>query len=228
MPSDVFISIKSDNTDDTRITLKNAFEIADSVLSRGTQSISDLINGLGFINLDFADVTTVMKNAGHAHMGIGSATGKDKAEQAARAAIASPLLESSISGAHGILMCITAPNDISLEDATVASNLVAEEASPDVNFIWGVAYDDELEDEIRITIIATGFDNVQGPESTPVAPPVAKDTTPASRTQPKPAPAPALVETVTPRKPARSAVDTELDQLMSDFLTVKQKKRTIR
>ncbi len=215
---------------DTRITLKNAFEIADSVLSRGTQSISDLINGLGFINLDFADVTTVMKNAGYAHMGIGSATGKDKAEQAAKAAIASPLLESSISGAHGILMCITAPNDISLEDATVASNLVADEASPDVNFIWGVAYDDELEDEIRITIIATGFDNDQADVQKPVVAPVVKDTTPVARTQsnPAPAPAPAVVETVTPRKPARSAVDTELDQLMSDFLTVKQKKRTIR
>ncbi len=213
---------------DTRITLKNAFEIADSVLSRGTQSISDLINGLGFINLDFADVTAVMKNAGYAHMGIGSATGKDKAEQAAKAAIASPLLESSIAGAHGILMCITAPNDISLEDTTVASNLVAEEASPDVNFIWGVAYDDELEDEIRITIIATGFDNDQAAAQKTVAAPVAKDMDPVVRTQPKPAPAPAVVETVPARKPARSAVDTELDQLMSDFMTVKSRKKSIR
>ena len=144
---------------DTRITLQNAFEVADGVLARGTQSISDLISVSGFINLDFADVSSVMKNAGHAHMGVGSATGKDKAEMAARAAISSPLLESSISGAHGILISITVSPDVGLEDVDVASNLIAAEASPDANVIWGVTFDNELEDEMRITIIATGFEN---------------------------------------------------------------------
>ena len=143
---------------DTRITLSNAFEVADDVLRRGVQSISDLINVPGFINLDFADVTSVMKNAGYAHMGVGSATGKDKAELAAKAAISSPLLETSIKGASGILISISASPDVGLEDVDLASTMIANEASQDANIIWGVAFDNELEDEMRITIIATGFE----------------------------------------------------------------------
>lgn len=146
---------------DTRITLDNAFTIADDVLRRGVQSISELINIPGHINLDFADVTTIMKNAGLAHMGVGSATGPDKAKQAANAAISSPLLETSIAGATGILLNITAPPDICLEDIDEACAMVYEEAHPDANVIWGVAYDPTLEDEMRITIIATGFDNAR-------------------------------------------------------------------
>ncbi len=142
---------------DTRITLANAFEIADDVLRRGVQSISELINGTAYINLDFADVTSVMKDAGYAHMGVGSAKGKDKAENAARMAIASPLLETSIKGATGILINITASPDIQLEDIDLASTMVADEASPDANVIWGVAFDPNLDDEMKITIIATGF-----------------------------------------------------------------------
>ena len=142
---------------DTRITLANAFEIADDVLRRGVQSISELINGTAYINLDFADVTAVMNNAGYAHMGVGSAKGKDKAENAARMAISSPLLETSIKGATGILINITASPDIQLEDIDLASTMVADEASPDANVIWGVAFDPNLDDEIKITIIATGF-----------------------------------------------------------------------
>ena len=213
---------------DTRITLENAFEIADGMLCRGTQSISDLINVRGFINLDFADVSSVMKNAGHAHMGMGSATGKDKAEQAAKAAIASPLLESSISGAHGILINISVSPDVGLEDVTVASDMIAAEASPDANVIWGVTFDRELEDEMRITIIATGFENEQGRPQKPVAAPTVRDTAPMMRTQPKVAPAAPVVETVAPRKPVRSAVDSELDQLMRDFQSAKSKKKSIR
>jgi cell division protein FtsZ len=144
---------------DTRITLSNAFEIADDVLRKGVQSISELINIPGFINLDFADVTSVMSNAGYAHMGVGSATGKDKAELAAKSAISSPLLETSISGASGILISITASPDVGLEDINLASTMIANEASPDANVIWGVAFDPEIEDEMRITIIATGFTN---------------------------------------------------------------------
>lgn len=142
---------------DTRITLLNAFEIADDVLRHGVQSISDLINIPGYINLDFADVTAIMKDAGYAHMGVGSATGKDKAELAAKEAISSPLLETSIEGAMGILVNITSSPDIGLEDVDLASSMIAEEAHPDANIIWGVAFDPELEDEMRVTIIATGF-----------------------------------------------------------------------
>ena len=142
---------------DERITLANAFTIADDVLRRGVQSISELISVPQFINLDFADVTAVMKDAGNAHMGVGSATGKDKAVLAAKAAISSPLLETSIEGATGILMCITASPDIGLEDVDIASQMVANEAHPDANIIWGAALDPSLEDEMRVTIVATGF-----------------------------------------------------------------------
>ncbi len=141
-----------------KISLSNAFGIADDVLRRGVQSISGLINIPGFINLDFADVTSVMANAGYAHMGVGSATGKDKAEQAAREAISSPLLETSIKGAKGILISISVSPDVGLEDVDLASSLIAQEAHPEANVIWGVAFDPELEDEMKITIIATGFE----------------------------------------------------------------------
>ena len=143
---------------DTRITLANAFEVADDVLRRGVQSISELINVPGFINLDFADVTAVMNDAGYAHMGVGSAKGKDKAENAARMAISSPLLETSIKGATGILISISASPDVGLEDVDLASTMISDEASPDANVIWGVAFDSTLDDEMKITIIATGFD----------------------------------------------------------------------
>ena len=144
---------------DTRITLANAFEIADDVLRRGVQSVSELINVPGFVNLDFADVTSIMKDAGYAHMGVGSACGADKAQIAAKAAISSPLLETSIAGATGILVSITASPDIGLEDIDLASTMIAEEAHPDANIIWGAAFDPSLEDEMRVTIIATGFEN---------------------------------------------------------------------
>ncbi len=143
--------------EDTRITLANAFEIADDVLRRGVQSISELINVPGFVNLDFADVTTIMKNAGYAHMGVGSAKGSDKAQLAAMAAISSPLLETSISGAMGVLVSITASDDITLEEVETASRMIHDEAHPDATIIWGAAFDPNLKDEIKVTIIATGF-----------------------------------------------------------------------
>lgn len=143
--------------EDTKITLANAFEIADNVLRRGVQSVSELINVPGFINLDFADVTTVMKNAGNAHMGVGAAKGADKAQLASMAAISSPLLETSISGATGVLICITASQDIQLEEVDLASQMIRDEAHPDANIIWGATFDPNLEDEMRVTIIATGF-----------------------------------------------------------------------
>ena len=143
--------------EDAHITLANAFEIADDVLRRGVQSVSELINVPGFINLDFADVTTIMKNAGFAHMGVGAAKGADKAQLASMAAISSPLLETSIAGAMGVLVCITASEDIRLEEVNMASHLIYEEAHPDATIIWGATLDPTLEDEMRVTIIATGF-----------------------------------------------------------------------
>ncbi|MBQ1260475.1 MAG: cell division protein FtsZ, partial [Clostridia bacterium] len=151
--------------EDTHITLANAFEIADDVLRRGVQSVSELINVPGFVNLDFADVTTIMKNAGYAHMGVGAAKGQDKAELAAMAAISSPLLETSIAGATGVLVSITASENIELEEINIASSKIFEEAHPDANIIWGARFDPNFEDEMRVTIIATGFDKIKAAES---------------------------------------------------------------
>ena len=146
---------------DQKITMVNAFEIADDVLQQAVQSISDLIKNTGFINLDFADVSAVMKDAGRAHMGVGRAAGKNKAEEAARMAISSPLLETSINGAKGVLINVTGSMDIGLEEVETAANLVQEAAHPDANIIFGAAFDETLEDEIRVTVIATGFEEAQ-------------------------------------------------------------------
>ena len=147
---------------DQKITFQNAFEIADDVLRQAVQSISDLIKNTGFINLDFADVTAVMKNAGMAHMGVGRAAGKNKAEEAAKMAISSPLLETSIKGAKGVLVNITGSMDIDLEEVAMATNMVKEAAHPDALFIFGAAFDEEMEDEMKVTVIATGFDGKGG------------------------------------------------------------------
>ncbi|MCQ2431744.1 MAG: cell division protein FtsZ [Clostridia bacterium] len=143
---------------ETKLTLVNAFQIADDVLRLGVQSISELINVRGLINLDFADVTNVMYGAGLAHMGTGQANGKDKAEKAAQMAISSPLLETTIQGAKGIIVNITGSQDMGLDEAYAASNLITDQADPDANVIWGVVIDPDLEDEIRVTVIATGLE----------------------------------------------------------------------
>jgi len=145
---------------DQKITFANAFGIADDVLKQSVQSIAELV---GYsenvnINLDFADVSAIMKDAGRAHMGVGSATGRDKAEQAAMAAVASPLLESSINGAMGVLINITGSSDLGLDDVEIAASIVQEAANPEANIIFGSAFDDTLQDEMRVTVIATGFD----------------------------------------------------------------------
>ena len=148
---------------DEKITFANAFAIADDVLRQAVQSISDLITTTGLINLDFADVTAVMKDAGLAHMGVGRAAGKNRAEEATRLAINSPLLETSIQGAKGIIVNITGPMDIGLDEVEVAAEMVKEVADPDALFMMGAAFDDSLEDEIRVTVIATGFGGVSNP-----------------------------------------------------------------
>ncbi|MCD7856540.1 MAG: cell division protein FtsZ [Clostridiales bacterium] len=143
---------------DQKLTMRNAFAIADDVLRQAVESISDLVKNVGFINLDFADVTTVMKDAGLAHMGIGRAAGEGKAKDAAQMAISSPLLETSINGARGVIINITGDPDIGLEEVEEAASMVQQAANPEANIIFGATIDETLEDEIRITVIATGFD----------------------------------------------------------------------
>ena len=149
---------------DQKITFANAFGIADDVLKQAVTSISELVgySDRVIINLDFADVSAVMKDAGRAHMGIGMATGREKAEQAALAAIASPLLETSINGATGVLVNVTGSSELTLDDVETAAGIVQEAANPDANIIFGATASDEFEDEMRVTVIATGFDTTEG------------------------------------------------------------------
>ncbi len=142
-----------------KITFKNAFDIADDVLRQGVQSISELINVTALVNLDFADVKAIMADAGYAHMGVGVATGKDKAEIAARAAITSPLIETSMDNASGVIISITGSTDIGLEEVELASSIISEMAHPDATIIWGAQLDDTLDDAIRVTVVATGLGN---------------------------------------------------------------------
>ena len=164
---------------DQKVTLANAFEIADDVLLQAVTSISNLIKNTGFINLDFADVNCIMRNAGFAHMGVGHAAGKGKAEEAARMAVASPLMETSINGAHGVLINITGSEDMDLEDVETAASLVQEAAHPDANIIFGATFDDSLDDEIRVTVIATGFE--EGGAAAQAAPAAAAQAAPRAQ-----------------------------------------------
>lgn len=147
-----------------RITLANAFEIADNVLLQGVQSISELINVPGFINLDFADVSAIMTDSGYAHMGVGRASGGEKAQTAASMAISSPLLETTINGAKGVLINITASPDIDLNDVSLAASMITDAADPNANIVWGAAFDETFNDEMMITVIATGFESHEAPE----------------------------------------------------------------
>ena len=139
-----------------------------------TKPFGDLIKNTGFINLDFADVCTIMRGAGFAHMGVGHAVGKGKAEDAAQMAISSPLMETSINGARGVLINITGSEDMGLEDVEVAANLVQAAAHPDANIIFGASFDNTMDDEIRVIVIATGFD-----DDSPTAKAVATNTVPS-------------------------------------------------
>ena len=145
---------------DQKITFANAFGIADDVLKQAVLSISELVgdNTNVVINLDFADVSAVMREAGRAHMGVGTANGREKAEQAAHAAVSSPLLETSINGATGVLVNVTGSSELTLEDVETAAGIVQEAANPDANIIFGATWDENFEDEMRVTVIATGFE----------------------------------------------------------------------
>ena len=160
-----------------RTSILDAFREADNVLRQGVQGITDLITIPGLINLDFADVRTIMHDAGSALMGIGSASGENRSSEAARAAISSPLLEQSVEGATGILLNITGGGDLGLFEVNEAAEIIQSAAASDSNIIFGAVIDDMLDDELRVTVIATGFDR-RGAE--PLEPP-AFSTEPASR-----------------------------------------------
>ncbi|HHP50748.1 MAG TPA: cell division protein FtsZ [Moorella mulderi] len=154
---------------DKQTSMVEAFRLADDVLRQGVQGISDLIAVPGLINLDFADVKTIMSDAGSALMGIGRATGEKRATEAAKMAISSPLLETSIEGAKGILLSITGGPSLGLLEVNEAAEIIAASADPDANIIFGAVIDENLKDEIRITVIATGFENAAREEEVAAA-----------------------------------------------------------
>ena len=198
------------NATDQKLNMSNAFEIADDVLRQAVQAISDLITTTGMINLDFADITAVMKDAGMAHMGVGRASGKNKAEEATRMAISSPLLETAIDGCKGVIVNITGPMDMDFDDVDAAANMVREVADPEALFIFGTAFDESLEDELCVTVIATGFDGVPN-----TAAPAGQ--TPYSRkdAQPDAAAQPADAQQETPA--AAKDGETDFDEILKIF-----------
>lgn len=158
---DTLVTIPNDRllqVTEKKTSIVEAFKMADDVLRQGVQGISDLITVPGLINLDFADVKTIMLNTGLSHMGIGRASGEGRAEEATKKAIESPLLETSIEGAKGVLLNITGGADLGLSEVNIAASLIEQSADPDANIIIGAVIDEKLEDEIVITVIATGFD----------------------------------------------------------------------
>ena len=219
IPNDRLLSIS-----DRNITALEAFKSADQVLLAGVQGITDLITTPGLINLDFADVRSVMKDAGSALMGIGSARGEARATRAAEMAIASPLLEASIDGAHGVLLSIAGGSDLGLFEISEAAELVAASAHPDANIIYGTVIDDALGDEVRVTVIAAGFEGgeptkiVSPPPSVSTAAPVA---VPSSNEKSDPIDIAASLSTAPPRERKRiifeeDGTTEELD--IPDFL----------
>ena len=151
--------LKSVSTE--KITLRNAFEIADSVLKQGVESISGLISDSSYINLDFADVRAIMKDAGRAHMGIGRASGENRAQEAAKMAISSPLLETSIDEAMGVIIFFVVPADVGLDEVDEAATLITSTANEEATIIWGARFDPNMTDEFKVTVVATGFENAK-------------------------------------------------------------------
>lgn len=178
---------------DTNISVLDAFRAADQVLLSGVQGITELITTPGLINVDFNDVKSVMKDAGSALMGIGAATGEDRALRAVETAISSPLLEASIDGAHGVLMFFQGGSNLGLQEIFLSSQLVREAAHPEANIIFGSVIDDSLGDEIRVTIIAAGFDEMEAEASASPAWQASTAKAPAAQAAPDPSPAPAAV-----------------------------------
>jgi cell division protein FtsZ len=229
IPNDRLLSL-SDRT----ISMLDAFRQADQVLLQGVSGITDLITTPGLINLDFADVKSVMSGAGSALMGIGSARGDDRAVAAAQGAISSPLLEASIDGAHGVLLSVSGGSDLGLFEINEAAKLVADSAHPDANIIFGAVIDDTLGDEVRVTVIAAGFDGGAPParrstarpitrsdvESTPLAVDAARATADPGAPATIPASAASIVEEELKREPRRVVFDDNVDDDLDvpDFL----------
>ncbi|MBP2702342.1 cell division protein FtsZ [Microbispora sp. RL4-1S] len=197
IPNDRLLSIS-----DRQVSVLDAFKAADQVLLSGVQGITDLITTPGLINLDFADVKSVMSGAGSALMGIGNARGDDRSVAAAEMAVSSPLLEASIDGAHGVLLSIAGGSDLGLFEINEAAQLVSNAAAPDANIIFGTVIDDALGDEVRVTVIAAGFD--EPAPAKPVAAPVSRpqQTRPAAASRPAATPAPAKPEPRAEQGPA--------------------------
>ncbi|MEV0596467.1 cell division protein FtsZ [Nonomuraea cavernae] len=188
IPNDRLLSIS-----DRQVSVLDAFKAADQVLLSGVQGITDLITTPGLINLDFADVKSVMSGAGSALMGIGHARGDDRSVAAAEMAVSSPLLEASIDGAHGVLLSIAGGSDLGLFEINEAAQLVSMAAAPDANIIFGTVIDDALGDEVRVTVIAAGFDDVPPPVEKPL---------------PRPQSRPAAAASAPPVTPPRAATPT--------------------
>ncbi|MGK5553867.1 cell division protein FtsZ [Actinomadura kijaniata] len=193
IPNDRLLSIS-----DRQVSVLDAFKAADQVLLSGVQGITDLITTPGLINLDFADVKSVMSGAGSALMGIGSARGDDRSVAAAEMAISSPLLEASIDGAHGVLLSISGGSDLGLFEINEAAQLVSNAAAPDANIIFGAVIDDALGDEVRVTVIAAGFDEIR-PNKPAAEPEIKRVPPPARPTTPPPAPQAAPVNPIPSR-----------------------------
>ena len=204
-------------------TLTEAFIVADEVLSQGVKSISDLIKIPGFVNLDFADVCSVMRDAGYAHMGVGTAKGKDKSLQAADIATSSPLLETSISGAKGVIISITSSPDIGLEEVENAAESITEKAHPDANITWGVSFDPNMEDEITIVVVATGFEKENATESFGSIPTFQGQTATATPMRAQaPIEPPVVGGAAAPKAPASSGVaDDDFYVILNDIIKKK-------
>ena len=201
IPNDRLLSLT-----DRNISVIDAFRQADHVLLQGVSGITDLITTPGLINLDFADVKSVMQGAGSALMGIGSARGEDRAREAATAAISSPLLEASIEGAHGVLLSVSGGSDLGLFEINEAARMVSDAAHPDANIIFGAVIDDTLGDEVRVTVIAAGFDGGSPParRTQPVTKRIAEETPLAAAVAAKQSPSSDSAEIpVTPEPPKR-------------------------
>ena len=198
---DTLITIPNDRLRevvDKKTSILDAFRVVDDVLRQGVQGISDLITVPGLINLDFADVKTIMREAGSSMMGIGIGTGENRAVEAARAAVMSPLLEISIQGARGILFNVTGGSDLGLFEVNEAAEVIKEAADPEANIIFGTVIDDRMRDEVKVTVIATGFD--------------------AARSRPKPAVRPAAAE-------AAGGIETSLDEKSRELLAEIERER---
>jgi cell division protein FtsZ len=201
---DTLITIPNDRLRevvDKKTTILDAFRVVDDVLRQGVQGISDLITVPGLINLDFADVKTIMREAGSSMMGIGIGTGENRAVEAARAAVMSPLLEINIQGARGILFNVTGGSDLGLFEVNEAAEVIKEAADPEANIIFGTVIDDRMRDEVKVTVIATGFD--------------------AARSRPKPAVRPAAAE-------AAIGIESSLDEKSRELLAEIERERVER